>query len=47
MTSRGPRQPSSFFEHDALRDRYAAVRITPSMARGNHFLDPEQPWNRN
>ena len=45
MTGRGPRESASFFHHDAMRDRYAGATITPGMPRGDHFLNPDYPWN--
>ncbi len=45
MTGRGERRDRPWFEHGAMRARYAKTLDLQALARGDHFLDPSLPWN--
>jgi S-adenosylmethionine synthetase len=46
MVGRGSRQEKVFFDHARMVERYSGTAITRKMARGQHFFDPQQPWNK-
>ena len=45
VEGRCERVPGSFFNFEAMCDRYSSSHIGQRMAQGRHFWDPLLPWN--
>ena len=45
VDGRGERVPGSFFNFEAMCDRYNASVINQHLAQGRHFFDASLPWN--
>ncbi len=44
VDGRCERVPASFFNFDAMCDRYSSSHISQRMAQGRHFWDPLLHW---
>jgi hypothetical protein len=45
LAGQGERQPSSWFDHRALRGRYHQALDYRALGQGTHFFG-QRPWNR-
>ena len=46
MEGPGRPLPREFFNHDALREYYQAVRVDPEWGHGTHFWELAAFWNQ-
>jgi len=45
MIGRGQREAESFFDHQAMVERYSSEHISSDLGKGIHFYKPDLPWN--